>query len=86
MRFLSSLSTSCARWLQGTIALRCPFSPALLQALTNHSWPGNLRELENTIKRYLVLGDEQAIIDELKPRLSTESGDADGKRPAATGA
>jgi two-component system, NtrC family, response regulator AtoC len=42
-------------------------SPALLQALTTHSWPGNLRELENTIKRYLVLGDEQAIIDELCP-------------------
>jgi two-component system, NtrC family, response regulator AtoC len=38
----------------------CRLSPA-------HSWPGNLRELENTIKRYLVLGDEQAIIDELVP-------------------
>ena len=38
-----------------------------MQALTSHSWPGNLRELENMIKRYLVLGDEQAIIDELSP-------------------
>ena len=44
-----------------------PISPALMQALASHTWPGNLRELENTIKRYLVLGDEQAIIDELSP-------------------
>jgi len=45
-----------------------PISPVLMQALSSYSWPGNLRELENTIKRYLVLGDEQAIIDELSPR------------------
>ena len=48
-----------------------PISPALLQALASYSWPGNLRELENTIKRYLVLGDEQAIIDEVNPMQST---------------
>ena len=50
-----------------------PVSPALMQALTSHSWPGNLRELENTIKRYLILADEQAIIDELVPRQAKES-------------
>jgi two-component system response regulator AtoC len=44
-----------------------PISPVLGQALASYSWPGNLRELENTIKRYLVLADEQAIIDELSP-------------------
>jgi len=46
-------------------------SPAMLQALASYSWPGNLRELENTIKRYLVLGNEQAIIDEMNPMQST---------------
>lgn len=45
-----------------------PVSPALMQALSAYSWPGNLRELENTIKRYLVLADEEAIIEELNPR------------------
>jgi DNA-binding NtrC family response regulator len=45
-----------------------PLSPALMHSLTSHSWPGNLRELENVIKRYLVLADEMAIIDELSPR------------------
>ncbi len=44
-----------------------PISPLLLQALCSYPWPGNLRELENTIKRYLILNDEQAIIDELLP-------------------
>jgi DNA-binding NtrC family response regulator len=30
-----------------------------------HSWPGNLREMENVINRYLVLQDEKPIIAEL---------------------
>jgi DNA-binding NtrC family response regulator len=50
-----------------------PISPTLMKALSSYQWPGNLRELENTIKRYLILTDEQAIIDELIPRQSEES-------------
>jgi len=49
-----------------------PISPLFLQALSGYSWPGNLRELENTIKRYLILNDEQAIIEELSPQFSTD--------------
>jgi len=45
-------------------------SRKFLQALSSYSWPGNLRELENVIKRYLVLADEQTIINELCPRGS----------------
>jgi DNA-binding NtrC family response regulator len=48
-------------------------SRKLLQALNSYSWPGNLREMENVIKRYMVLGDEQAIINELCPRGNTGS-------------
>jgi two-component system, NtrC family, response regulator AtoC len=44
-----------------------PISSALMQALCGYSWPGNLRELENTIKRYVVLADEETIINELNP-------------------
>ena len=45
-----------------------PFSPGLMQACINYPWPGNLRELGNFVKRYLVLGDENLAIHELQPR------------------
>jgi len=35
------------------------FSPRLIQACLSYSWPGNLRQLENFVRRYLVLGDEE---------------------------
>ena len=50
-----------------------PISSTLMQALCGYSWPGNLRELENTIKRYVVLADEQAIIEELNPDRGGDS-------------
>jgi two-component system response regulator AtoC len=50
-----------------------PFSKNLIEALVSHNWPGNLRELENVVNRYLVLGDEKAILDELTPHDSVES-------------
>jgi two-component system response regulator AtoC len=42
-----------------------PLSPALLEALSRYNWPGNLRELENVINRFLILQDEKAVIAEL---------------------
>ncbi|HTM37499.1 MAG TPA: sigma-54 dependent transcriptional regulator [Terriglobales bacterium] len=45
-----------------------PFTPDLLQACLAYPWPGNLRELGNFVKRYLVLGDEKLAIHELQPR------------------
>jgi transcriptional regulator with PAS, ATPase and Fis domain len=62
-----------------------PISPALMQALTSHAWPGNLRELENMIKRYIVLGDEKAIIDELSPWQSTTSSASIGEDAGVNG-
>jgi DNA-binding NtrC family response regulator len=62
-----------------------PISPALMRALTSHPWPGNLRELENTIKRYLILADEQAIIDELAPQQSAESSAPGGEDTGGNG-
>lgn len=49
-----------------------PISSNLMQAFIARSWPGNLRELENTIKRYIVLNDEQAIVSESTPTHITE--------------
>jgi two-component system response regulator AtoC len=42
-----------------------PLSEAVIQAAKNYDWPGNLRELENVVKRYLILGDEGEILQEL---------------------
>jgi DNA-binding NtrC family response regulator len=49
------------------------FSKTLMDALVGHHWPGNLRELENVVNRYLVLGDERSILDELTPHDTVEA-------------
>jgi two-component system response regulator AtoC len=36
-------------------------SPALLARLREYHWPGNIRELENLVKRYVVFGSEDAF-------------------------
>jgi transcriptional regulator with PAS, ATPase and Fis domain len=46
----------------------------LMNACTRYNWPGNLRELESFVKRYLVLGDEQLMIDELTEDVDTSAG------------
>jgi two-component system response regulator AtoC len=40
-------------------------SPRTLDVFLNHSWPGNIRELENVVKKILALGDEHLAIAEL---------------------
>jgi DNA-binding NtrC family response regulator len=35
------------------------FASSTLEACLNHSWPGNLEELQTFVKRYLVAGDEE---------------------------
>src|SRR4051795_7353102 len=45
-----------------------PLSANMLQACQDYSWPGNLRELNNFLKRYLILGDESLAVSELLPR------------------
>lgn len=53
-----------------------PLSRNLLEALSRYSWPGNSRELENVINRFLILGDEMAILADLSPfsHVHAESG------------
>jgi len=44
-------------------------SRALVDALVAHSWPGNIRELENMMKRLVVLQEEALVFSELqRPR------------------
>ena len=44
--------------------------PAALECLQQHSWPGNIRELENVIERAVVLAESEIIsLDDLPPEL-----------------
>lgn len=57
------------------------FSPQVLEALHRYSWPGNLRELKNVIRRAVLLEQSTTLnIDSLPPELV--SGDALTKEPA----
>jgi two-component system response regulator AtoC len=41
------------------------FSAATLEACQNHSWRGNLKELETFVKRYLVAGEQEMVFGEM---------------------
>ncbi|MCL6565066.1 MAG: sigma-54 dependent transcriptional regulator [Acidobacteriia bacterium] len=45
-----------------------PLSQPLMRQLQRYSWPGNIRELENLMKRYVILGSEDAMAEELVAR------------------
>ena len=52
-------------------------SARLLKACLRYEWPGNARELESFVKRYLVLEDEQLMIDEISHEYSLSQSDPD---------
>ena len=43
-----------------------PLSATLRAALQQHSWPGNIRELENVLKRFVILQDEALVLRDLQ--------------------
>jgi len=45
-----------------------PLSNEVLAVLQKYHWPGNIRELENLIKRYVILGHEEVITNDLVAR------------------
>jgi two-component system response regulator AtoC len=53
---------------------RPALSAKALGVLQNYRWPGNIRELENTVKRIVALGDERVPLADIEPSL--------GKSPA----
>jgi len=58
--FLWKYGRKCDREIKGV-------SPRALQILNNYSWPGNLRELEHTIERILILEAPEIILPEHLP-------------------
>jgi len=54
-------------------------SAGTMRALVEYSWPGNIRELEFAIQKLIALGDEQAVITDLRHhRKEPRSAGADG--------
>jgi two-component system response regulator AtoC len=53
-------------------------SLVLQEALLSYEWPGNIRELENMMKRFVVLQDESLILAELG-RLRTARANAENE-------
>ena len=54
-----------------------PFGDYAVGRMMDYNWPGNIRELENLVKRYVIVGNEAQIIRELsihKPIVSSISG------------
>jgi two-component system, NtrC family, response regulator AtoC len=45
-----------------------PLSEDCIRNLQEYHWPGNIRQLENLTKRYVILGSEEAILSELRDR------------------
>ena len=46
-----------------------PISEQLRQLFIQYEWPGNIRELENMIKRIVILQDEQLVIREIERNI-----------------
>ncbi len=62
------------------------FSEYAITRMMEYAWPGNIRELENMVKRYVIMGNEAQIIRELsthKPIVLSQSGRQSDAPPVA---
>jgi two-component system response regulator AtoC len=63
---------------------KTPSGPSkhLLDAAVNYPWPGNLRELENFVKRYVILEDDEGSLRELVEMSSARQRSSPREDPA----
>jgi len=47
-----------------------PLTPALKQVFIEYHWPGNIRELENVVRRFVILRDAECIVRELRGKMA----------------
>jgi two-component system response regulator AtoC len=58
-------------------------SKYLMDAAVNYPWPGNLRELENFVKRYVILEDDEGSLHELIEMSSARQRTSPREEPTA---
>jgi len=63
---------------------KTPLGPSkyLMNAAVNYPWPGNLRELENFVKRYVILEDDEGSLRELIEMSSARQRTSPREEPA----
>ncbi len=67
--FLETFNNEDGRQVEG-------FTPAARRALVSYSWPGNIRELRNTVESCVVMARGRLIdVDELPPQVSEGAGE-----------
>ncbi len=44
-----------------------PLSREILAMMHRYNWPGNIRQLENMVRSYVLIGSEEALVGELLP-------------------
>ena len=57
-------------------------SDHLMEAAARYPWPGNLRELENFVKRYVILEDDEGSFRELLEMAATQQRTSPRDEPA----
>jgi two-component system, NtrC family, response regulator AtoC len=60
-----------------------PISEELRQLFLQYDWPGNIRELENMIKRVVILQDEHLVVREIQRNLQRHAANAAAAVPVA---
>ena len=61
------------------------FSSSVMAACQNYSWPGNLRELESFVKRYLVAGEAEFTFNHAEASFAISAGAAFGSLSPSAG-
>ncbi|MFQ5949833.1 MAG: sigma-54 interaction domain-containing protein, partial [Nitrospiria bacterium] len=66
---------------------RVGLSEDSVKLLLKYHWPGNVREMENTVKEMVILGNERQVADQLRSKIdkyrSLRNGSAPGGNPAS---
>ena len=50
-----------------------PPPPAVMKALCSYSWPGNLRELSNAVRNYLIAPNTDSLLSEIGARPTAQA-------------